>query len=100
VLVANACNPNNSGGREQFKASLDKWFVRPYLKNIQHNKSSGRVAQECLPSKCEALSSNPSTASPSKYYFICFQEPPNIHGEKNEKISAWTIRKILKYIYF
>jgi hypothetical protein len=35
--------------------------VRPYLKNTQHKKRAGRVVQvaECLPSKHEALSSNP-----------------------------------------
>jgi hypothetical protein len=25
-------------GIPRFKTSLDKWFMRPYLKNIQHKK--------------------------------------------------------------
>jgi hypothetical protein len=32
VLVAHACNPSYSGGRNQ-KASLSKQFSRHYLKN-------------------------------------------------------------------
>jgi hypothetical protein len=38
--------------------------MRPYLKNTQHKKGLGGVAQvvEHLPSKHEALSSNSSTA--------------------------------------
>jgi hypothetical protein len=46
-----------------FKASPDKQFTRRYLKNTQHKKSTGRVAQvvENLLSKGEALASNPST---------------------------------------
>jgi hypothetical protein len=37
--------------------------MKPYLKKIQHNKRAGGVTQaiECLPSKCETLSSNPTT---------------------------------------
>jgi hypothetical protein len=35
--------------------------MRPYLKDTQHKNRAGMVAQvlELLPSKCEALSSNP-----------------------------------------
>jgi hypothetical protein len=43
VLVAHACNPNYSGGRDQedqFKASPGKWFARTYLKK---NSSQKRV---------------------------------------------------------
>jgi hypothetical protein len=41
--------------------------MRPYLKNNQH-KRAGTVVQviECLPSKHEALRSNPSTAKEKK----------------------------------
>jgi hypothetical protein len=41
-------------------------FSRPYLGNTQHKKRAGRMAQEHLPSKCEALSSNANTEI-SKY---------------------------------
>jgi hypothetical protein len=42
-------------------ASSDEWFPRPYLENILHKKGLVELAQvvECLPSKCEALSSTP-----------------------------------------
>jgi hypothetical protein len=33
--------------------------VRPYLKNSQHKKGLVEWLKWCLPSKCEALSSNP-----------------------------------------
>jgi hypothetical protein len=50
-----------SGG-SQLEGSPGKKFSRSYLENIQH-KRAGRVAQvvECLPNKCDALSSNPGT---------------------------------------
>jgi hypothetical protein len=37
--------------------------VRAYLKNIQQKKMAGEMAYvvKCLATKCEALSSNPST---------------------------------------
>jgi hypothetical protein len=43
---------------------MGKEFARPYLENTKHKNRAGRVAQvvQCLPSKCEDLSSNPSTA--------------------------------------
>jgi hypothetical protein len=37
VLVAHTCNPSYSGG-SQFKASLGKWFARPYLEKTHHKK--------------------------------------------------------------
>jgi hypothetical protein len=64
VLVAHACNPSYSGVRNQedrrSKPALGKQFARPYLENTQQNRADG-VTQvvECLPSKCEALSSYP-----------------------------------------
>jgi hypothetical protein len=59
--VAHACNPSYLGGGGRRILSLrtaQTKLVRPYLKN----KRSGSVAQvvEHLPSKCEALSSNPT----------------------------------------
>jgi hypothetical protein len=62
--VAHAYNPSYSGGRDkEDKASLGKYFLRPYLevpntKKDWHSESSGRTPS----SKCEALSSNSSTA--------------------------------------
>jgi hypothetical protein len=52
------------GGKDQkdhgSKLAPHKEFIRPYLKNTQHKKMAGRVAQvvECLPCKHDALSSN------------------------------------------
>jgi hypothetical protein len=42
--------------------------MRPYLKNNQHKKRAGEVAQvvECLPSKCEAMNSNSSATGKKK----------------------------------
>jgi hypothetical protein len=50
-------------GRLRFRVSPRK-NMRPYLKNNLKSKKGWRYAQvvECLPSKCKALSSNPSTA--------------------------------------
>jgi hypothetical protein len=47
--------------RIEVQASPGKEFLRPYLKNNQHKKRVGGVAQvvEWLPSKCKALSSIP-----------------------------------------
>jgi hypothetical protein len=59
---------NNLGSRDQEDCGLrpawSKKKARPYLKNTQYKKDwqsglSGRVVK-CLPSKCEALSLNPS----------------------------------------
>jgi hypothetical protein len=52
------CNPSYSGG-SRFKASLDKQFMRPYLKKKKknHKERAGAVAQGVTPS------SNPSTAN-------------------------------------
>jgi hypothetical protein len=59
VLVAHTCNPSYSGGRDQEAIPEEK--ARHYLKNTQHKKRAGRVTVKSLPSKHEALSSNPST---------------------------------------
>jgi hypothetical protein len=71
ALVAPAYNPSNSGCRDQGDQDLKPaWATkpRPYLKNTQYKKGAGRVTQvvECLPSKCEVLSSNPSTTKKKK----------------------------------
>jgi hypothetical protein len=50
-------------GASLLKASLGRKKARPYLKNTQHtHKKAGGVPQvvQCLPGKCENLSSNPS----------------------------------------
>jgi hypothetical protein len=66
--VAHACNPNHSGG-SLLEASPGKCSQDPISENTQH-KRAGEVTQmvEHLPSKCEALSSNASTAK--KYIAI------------------------------
>jgi hypothetical protein len=61
MQVAHAYNPSYSEGRDQersqFKASPGKMKARPYLKNTQHKIGLGEVqVVECLPNKCEALS--------------------------------------------
>jgi hypothetical protein len=47
VQVAHACNPSYSGrqrsGESRFKASLEKQFVRPILKNPSQNMADGVV---------------------------------------------------------
>jgi hypothetical protein len=48
-----------SGG-SQFKVSPGQYFIRPCLEKIPPQKRAGGVV-ECLPRKCEALSSTPST---------------------------------------
>jgi hypothetical protein len=54
-------------GGLQFETSLGKQFARPYLKNTQH-KTGLADWLKCrgLPSKCEALSSNPSITKNKK----------------------------------
>jgi hypothetical protein len=51
--VAHTCNPSYSGGRDQgesqFKASLGKQFLRPYLEKILHKKRAGGVVQDIGP---------------------------------------------------
>jgi hypothetical protein len=56
VPVAHTCNSNYPGGRDQYDHGLKPdWVqkVRPYLKNTQCRKGSGRMAQviECLSSR-------------------------------------------------
>jgi hypothetical protein len=65
VPVANTCNPSYSGGRKsQFEASPGQ-RVCETLSGKYLTQNAGRVAQvvKHLPSKCEALSSNPSTGA-------------------------------------
>jgi hypothetical protein len=62
--VGHVCNPSYSGG-SQFKASLGKWFVKAYLKNMQ-KKSVGRVVQAVERCLASALSSNPSNKKKKK----------------------------------
>jgi hypothetical protein len=67
VLVAHAYNPSYLGDRNQedhgSKPALGKWFVRFVSKIPNTQKRAGGVTQaiQHLPSKCEALSSNPRT---------------------------------------
>jgi signal recognition particle GTPase len=51
--------------------------LKPYLKNTQHKKKVGGMAQvvECLPGKLKALSSNPSTEKKAK---------ARVHAFKNQ----------------
>jgi hypothetical protein len=57
--VAHTCNPSYSGGRDlASKASLGKWFKRPYLEKSFTKKKT--VLVEWL--KVKALSSSPNTA--------------------------------------
>jgi hypothetical protein len=69
-LVAHACNPSYSGGRDH-----EDQGSKPALANSSRdlilkvpNTKKGLVAQavDCLPSKCEALSTNSSTAKKKK----------------------------------
>jgi hypothetical protein len=49
VPMVHACNPSNSGGRDQedrgLEASPGKQFSRPYLRKTLHKKRAGGVAQ-------------------------------------------------------
>jgi transposase len=69
VLVAHACNPSYSGGRDQ------KDQVQDQLRQIVHEtqsrknpsqKRAGGVAQVVEPSRYKVLSSNPSTTKKRK----------------------------------
>jgi hypothetical protein len=67
VLVAPACNPSYSGGRDQEDdGSRPAWKTLSWKYPTQNRP--GGVAQviERLPSKCEALTSNPSTTTKKK----------------------------------
>jgi hypothetical protein len=57
-MVAHACHPKYAGNIKNHGPGING---RPYLKNNKA-KRTGVMAQvvECLPSKCEALSSNAS----------------------------------------
>jgi hypothetical protein len=67
VLVDHTFNPSYYGGKDEenrhWKPAQAK-VMRPYLENTQHkNRARGMVqVAESLPSKPEALSSNPSAA--------------------------------------
>jgi hypothetical protein len=47
MLVAHACNPNYSGGRDQeyhgSKSSSGKYFTRPYVDNPSQKRTGGVV---------------------------------------------------------
>jgi hypothetical protein len=67
VPVAHTYNLSYSGGRVQEDHSskpawANKQFRRPYLKNNHHKIGLAEWLRQRLPSKCEALRSNPSTA--------------------------------------
>jgi hypothetical protein len=69
--VAHAYNPTYLGGRDQEKYSSNPaWANSPRdpISKISNTKRAGRGAQvvECLPSKCEALSSNANTTKKEK----------------------------------
>jgi hypothetical protein len=61
--VAHACNHSYKGGYTQEDCALSK-YARPYLNNLSKAKRARGMPQvaECLPSKSEALNSNPSAA--------------------------------------
>jgi hypothetical protein len=62
-MVAYACHPSYSGKSwsRRHDPGWPRQKVRPYLQNNQKKKMDGSVAQmvECLPIKCEVLSSKP-----------------------------------------
>jgi hypothetical protein len=66
ALVAHACHPSYSGGRDQgdhsSKPALGKQFAIPYLEKTHHTKRARGVL------KVQALSSSPSTAKKKKSY--------------------------------
>jgi hypothetical protein len=65
--LAYGSNPGYSGGRDQEDGDSSKAAWAKTLET-HHKKRARGVAQvaECLPSKCEALSSNSSTAKKTK----------------------------------
>jgi hypothetical protein len=76
VVVVCTCHP--SDGR---KTEVRPWFrfawqkVRPYPQNNQSKKSGGVVqVLEHLSSKCEALSSNPSTEKAKRNFQFSFSD--------------------------
>jgi hypothetical protein len=78
VAETPACNPRNSGDRDQevnrSKPVLCNQFARPYLENTQQKIRTGLVAQvvEWLLSKCEPLNSKSSAEKK--------EERKKIHG--------------------
>jgi hypothetical protein len=68
--VVRATQQAKSGGL-QFEAILGEVIMRTYLKKQTKIKRAGGEAQavERLPSKCQALSSNPSTANRKRKLF-------------------------------
>jgi hypothetical protein len=70
-MRAHACNLSYKGGRGRRITAQEQpqaKSMKPYLKNNQTKNRAGGVAQvvACLPSKCESLSSNPSTSKKKK----------------------------------
>jgi hypothetical protein len=69
--VVHACNPSYSGGRNQKDHSskpAGKINCETLSQKYSTQNRAGGVTQviQCLPNKCEALSSNPSTAKQRK----------------------------------
>jgi hypothetical protein len=65
--VASACNPSYSGGNQQnrgLRPALGKHW-RTYVRKIKSYRDIAQVVKS-LPSKCKALSSNPSTTKNKK----------------------------------
>jgi hypothetical protein len=73
----------------KFKASWDKQFKRPYFEKYPTQKRASGVAQvvECLPSKHEALSSNPRREQPSQIQLWMFT--PIIPAVERQKQEDW-----------
>jgi hypothetical protein len=73
--LAHACNPSYSGGRDQedncSKLARANSLQDPISKVLNTKRAEG-VAQgvERLPTKCEAVSSNPSTTKKKKKYIL------------------------------
>jgi hypothetical protein len=71
--------------------------LRPYLKKYLNQKKkkkkrAGGVAQELLPSKCEAMSSNPSTTI--KHTHITSLIMPGAWLEVEKKHQDWEKQKV------
>jgi hypothetical protein len=65
--VAHGCNLSYTGGRDREDGGLRPGWANSFqdpISKISNIKTDWIVDQlvECLPSKCEALSSNPNTA--------------------------------------
>jgi hypothetical protein len=91
LLLAHTCNPSYSGGRDQEDHSSkpaqvnNLWDSRKYP--TQNRAGGVDQVVECLPRKCEALSSHPSTTKKQNK-----TKPKNIKPEDKESFnSAWIL---------